>query len=137
MKIAVIGGNGYIGSRLCGKLFNEGHQVVCAIRNKSTVSHREFEVVKYDSGISKLHPNLYKYFKEPDVVIDAAWEYLDDYSHESHVGDIVQEHYQMAENLIFILICPSFGSGVGTFSISICFSPRITAAFIILPETLN
>jgi len=100
MRVAVVGGAGYIGSRLCEKLFDYGHQIVCIVRNRSVVEHSRYEVIEYDFEANKSYPNLFQYFKNPDVVIDAAWECLDDYSHESHVGSILQKHCDMAENLI-------------------------------------
>jgi nucleoside-diphosphate-sugar epimerase len=100
MRIAVVGGAGYIGSRLCEKLFDYGHQIVCIVRNKSVISHSRYEIIEYDFLVNESYSNLFEYFKNPDVVIDAAWERLDDYSHESHIGDILQKHCDMVENLI-------------------------------------
>jgi dTDP-6-deoxy-L-talose 4-dehydrogenase (NAD+) len=103
MKIAVLGGGGYIGSRICNELLNSGHEVVCIARNiKQKMKHvtRHYELVKYDISQEELNINLFNYFKEPDIVIDAAWENLDDYSNVLHVNRTLESHYAMIENLV-------------------------------------
>ena len=38
MKILLTGANGYIGLRLLPELLNQGHQLICAVRNKDRIS---------------------------------------------------------------------------------------------------
>ena len=100
MRVAVVGGAGYIGSRLCEKLFDYGHQIVCIVRNRSVVEHSRYEVIEYDFEANKSYPNLFQYFKNPDVVIDAAWEHLDDYSNDLHISRTVESHCDLIGNLV-------------------------------------
>ncbi|XLS28452.1 SDR family oxidoreductase [Flavobacteriaceae bacterium M23B6Z8] len=53
MKILLTGANGYIGMRLLPKLLEEGHEVVCAVRNEDRLSvskdvRKQIEVVEVD-----------------------------------------------------------------------------------------
>lgn len=57
MKIVVTGGAGFIGSHLCERLINEGHDVLCLDNfftgNKSNISHLlgnpRFELIRHDT----------------------------------------------------------------------------------------
>ena len=56
MKVIVTGGAGFIGSNLCERLLNEGHEILCVDNffsgRKRNISHLEddpkFEVVRHD-----------------------------------------------------------------------------------------
>lgn len=65
MKILLTGANGYIGMRLLPKLLEEGHQVVCAVRNENRLSiskevRKQIEVIEVDfleEPVSSLLPS--------------------------------------------------------------------------------
>ena len=52
MRILLTGANGYIGMRLLPELLEQGHEVVCAVRNKNRFSSKELidqvEIVEID-----------------------------------------------------------------------------------------
>jgi uncharacterized protein YbjT (DUF2867 family) len=43
MKILLTGANGYIGKRLLQELYQQGHSIVCCVRNKSRIDVRDFD----------------------------------------------------------------------------------------------
>lgn len=103
MKIAVLGGGGYIGSKLCLELSRMGHKVTCIVRNIDSVNDSILKnclVLNYDIDSNSTKINLLKHFNNPDIVIDAAWSNLDDYSSVLHVERTLKSHYSTIENLI-------------------------------------
>jgi nucleoside-diphosphate-sugar epimerase len=103
MKIAILGGSGYIGSKLCIALSEQGHEVLCLSRDAKKVErliHENCKVLIHDINIKSSDVNLYKLFDSPDIVIDAAWANLDDYSSRFHIERSLQSHHENIENLI-------------------------------------
>ncbi|WP_086477847.1 MULTISPECIES: SDR family oxidoreductase [Arenibacter] len=89
MKILVTGATGYIGKRLIPLLVQDGHQVVCAVRNKQRVGNsfqdeEEIEIVEAD-------------FLKPETLhtipkdIDAAYYLIHSMSHTSNDFETMEE----------------------------------------------
>ncbi len=89
MKILVTGATGYIGKRLIPLLVQDGHQVVCAFRNKQRVGNsfqgeEEIEIVEAD-------------FLKPETLhtipkdIDAAYYLIHSMSHTSNDFETMEE----------------------------------------------
>ena len=57
MRIVVTGGAGFIGSHLCGKLLDDGHEVVC-VDNFLTGSERHVEMYADRDGFSFIKHNI-------------------------------------------------------------------------------
>lgn len=94
MKILLTGANGYIGMRLLPLLLEEGHQIVCAVRDKNRLSvnsktREEIEVIEID------------FLEEPDVSkiptdIDAAYYLI--HSMTSSTSDFDEKEERSAHN---------------------------------------
>ena len=103
MKIAILGGGGYIGSKLCLELTKMGHTVTCIVRNINQLNAfilENCDVVTHDIDANSSNINLLRYFNNPDVVIDAAWSNLDNYSSDVHLQKTLISHYLNIKNLI-------------------------------------
>jgi nucleoside-diphosphate-sugar epimerase len=103
MRIAILGGTGYIGSRLCSSLSIEGHEIICISRKLKNINIQHldrFQFIEYDIFNNSTDINLFDYFNKPDIVIDAAWSNLDDYSSDLHIEKTLKAHYESIDNLI-------------------------------------
>ena len=94
MKILLTGANGYIGMRLLPLLLEEGHQVVCSVRNANRLSIAEdlkqkIEIVEIDF-LEEVEPN-----KLPKD-IDAAYYLI--HSMSASTDDFDEKEEQSAKN---------------------------------------
>lgn len=67
MKVVVIGGTGFVGSKIVEELVNRGHKVKTIVRNPEKVTNKMVEVVKTDV----LHDDFADDLKGADVIISA------------------------------------------------------------------
>ena len=97
MKILLTGANGYIGKRLLPSLINEGHEVICCVRDKNrfhppaNTNNRKFSVLEVD------------FLKDPpdtDLIkdIDAAYYLI--HSMSSNISDFTKLEETSAKNFI-------------------------------------
>ena len=94
MKILLTGANGYIGKRLLPALLNEGHQVICCVRDKNRFwfhneSEKNIEILEIDFLNMPAIDSLPK-----DV--DAAYYLI--HSMSSSIDDFEKHEVQSAEN---------------------------------------
>lgn len=103
MKIAILGGGGYIGSKLCLELSRKGHSVTCIARNIDSLNPsilKSCDILNFDIDSNHSHLDLFAHFNCPDIVIDSAWSNLDNYASELHIEKTLNSHYLVVENLI-------------------------------------
>lgn len=67
MKVTVIGGTGFVGSRIVSELVARGHEVQTIVRNPEKVQDKGIKVIKADV----LHDDITNDLKGADVVISA------------------------------------------------------------------
>ncbi len=67
MNVTVIGGTGFVGSKIVAELAARGHKVQTIVRNPEKVQQAGVSVVKADV----LHDDITAYLKNADVVISA------------------------------------------------------------------
>lgn len=99
MKILLTGANGYIGMRLLPLLINQGHQVICTVRNKNRLSiskevRRKIEIIEIDY-LETPQPNLIP--KD----IEAAYYLI--HSMSSSTQDFDEQEAQAVKNFNFYL----------------------------------
>ncbi len=100
MKIAVTGASGCIGSHVVNSLLDRGHDVVCIVRNinKNKFSDYQCDVVGVEIGEEDEH--LFQELGRPDILLDLAWENLDDYMSLKHIEVTLPAHYNFIKNLV-------------------------------------
>jgi len=92
VRILLTGATGYIGKRLLPVLLNDGHEVICCVREKSRFPHTEgtnLKIWEHDF----LHPVD---IKNAPVHIDAAYYLI--HSMSSSIGNFVDLEAQSAEH---------------------------------------
>ncbi|MDT0684815.1 SDR family oxidoreductase [Autumnicola psychrophila] len=94
MRILLTGANGYIGMRLLPELLEQGHEVVCAVRNKNRFSssselRKQVEIVEIDF----LEDN-----EPPEKVLDIDIAYYLIHSMSSSTTDFEEKEAKAAHN---------------------------------------
>ena len=97
MKILLTGANGYIGKRLLASLINEGHEVICCVRDKNRFHHTTNFSSKKNSILEV------DFLKDPpdnDLIkdIDAAYYLI--HSMSSNISDFTKLEENSAKNFI-------------------------------------
>ena len=100
MKIAVTGSNGCIGSHIINDLAHMGHEVVCIVRDVNNFQPNNDNYVVVEMEIGSTGNNAFDSLGRPDVLLDLAWENLDDYTSLQHVEKTLVEHYCFIKNLV-------------------------------------
>jgi nucleoside-diphosphate-sugar epimerase len=101
MRIAITGAFGYIGSHILDNLLNNGHDVVCIVRNATSNDKRnDCRCDFIDVSIGKESDNLFQDLGEPDVLLDLAWSNLGNYMSLDHIGLDLPIHYAFIRKLV-------------------------------------
>ncbi|MCC6371051.1 MAG: NAD(P)-dependent oxidoreductase [Bacteroidia bacterium] len=103
MKVLVTGATGGLGSLVVENLLLSGHTVIATSRNAekaaqcsfySKVTYKAFDIS------APISTNLYEYYGQPDLLIHLAWEKLNEYKNEAHLGEILTQHKLFLDNLL-------------------------------------
>ena len=95
-KIAITGGDGFIGKRVIEALKDAPNlNVISAVREIKSehVDSENTHYVKLDINNSSDCANSFSILQAPDILINLAWEKLDDYNSDEHSGKILKNHY--------------------------------------------
>lgn len=96
MKILLTGANGYIGTRLLPVLLEEGHEIVCMVRDK----RRFIKKIEYPDKVMIIEADLVsgKGLDQVPADIDAAYFLV--HSMSSPTGDFSDEEKKTADNFV-------------------------------------
>jgi len=94
VKILVTGANGYIGMRLIPALLEEGHEIICCVRNKTRLAIDE----SYHSNISVVEGDFLKPNTLHDLPEDIDVAYFLIHSMNSSTGNFKDLETKTAEN---------------------------------------
>ncbi len=102
MKVLVTGASGFIGNHVVAYLLKSGVDVVATAREldkaKSLSWFRDLDFIQYDLN-DPTSKNLFKLFKEPDLMIHLAWEGLPNYKELFHIEKNLYQHYAFIKNM--------------------------------------
>ena len=76
MKIAIIGGSGFIGLNLINKLKENKQIQIVATFNKKKKFKNQKNIIWKQLNLERDKKNFFKYLQNPDIVINAAWKDL-------------------------------------------------------------
>jgi nucleoside-diphosphate-sugar epimerase len=103
MKVLVTGASGGLGELVVNALLKKGMEVIATSRDEEKAKKCSFygkvTYKSFDISAPSNH-DLYTYFDRPDLLIHLAWEKLNDYRSEDHLGIILDTHKLFLRNLI-------------------------------------
>lgn len=99
MKILLTGANGYVGRRLLPELLQQGHEIICCVRNKNRLG---FDIKNLDR-VSILEIDFLNVTKETKIIkeIDVAYYLI--HSMTSSTSDFDVKETKSAENFNFLI----------------------------------
>jgi len=100
MRIAVTGSTGCIGSHVVNDLIQDGHEVVSIVRNIDNFHLISNKHTVVNIEIGKEDGHVFESLGRPDVLLDLAWENLDNYMSLLHVEKTLVEHYNFIKQLV-------------------------------------
>jgi dTDP-6-deoxy-L-talose 4-dehydrogenase (NAD+) len=123
MKIAIIGGSGFIGLNLINKLKKKKQIHIIATFNKNRKLKNQKNIIWKQLNLERNRTNFFKYLQNPDIVINAAWKDLPNYESFSNyktlkfqkrfLKNLVENGLQ---NLIILGTCFEYGLKEGQLS---------------------
>jgi len=101
VNILITGGDGFVGSGVVDLLIENGHSVVLLIREGKNKKYKNNKLVKYiEAEIGFVSKSLFLDFGEIDILIDFAWDKLDDYNSLDHFECELPKHYAFIRSLV-------------------------------------
>ena len=123
MKIAIIGGSGFIGLNLINKLKENKRIQIVATFNKKKKFKNQKNIIWKQLKLERNKKNFFKYLQNPDIVINAAWKDLPNYDSLSNYKTLkFQKRFLKnlvvngLQNLIILGTCFEYGLREGQLS---------------------
>ncbi len=135
MKIAIIGGSSFIGQILLNHLSNKKYDIISTYNRNSSIKSK-FRKIKWKKfSLEDKKKNYYKYFNNPDIVINLSWPDIPNYKTNKHFKTFLNQKkfsYNLIENglknLIVIGTCYEYGKKSGKLSENIKTNPVVPYA---------
>ncbi|MGI8583196.1 MAG: NAD-dependent epimerase/dehydratase family protein [Chitinophagaceae bacterium] len=102
MKILVTGATGFVGSHVINELLKYDHQIIAAVRNKSSAKEFPDKIKIIEFNLDNLEPdkNYFTEAGEPDLLIHLAWQGLPNYKEKFHLEKNLPAHSKFLKNII-------------------------------------
>lgn len=123
MKVAVIGGSGFIGTNVVNELSKSKNISIISTykNNKKFKNTRKIKWIKYDLNSEK--KNMYNFLKKPDVVVNLSWPNIPNYLTHNHFNTYKRQKKMInnllnngLKNLIVLGTCFEYGNVNGKLS---------------------
>ncbi len=102
MKILVTGATGFVGQHVITELLKYNHQIIAAVRNKSSLKDQQdkIKIIEFDFDRLQTDKNYFSEFDNPDLLIHLAWQGLPNYKEAFHLEKNLPSHTAFLKNMI-------------------------------------
>ena len=102
MKILVTGANGFVGRHVINELLKYDHQIIAAVRNKTSLTELEdkIKIIEFDLDNLQSRKNYFSELNSPDLLIHLAWQGLPNYKESFHLEKNLPSHSAFLKNMI-------------------------------------
>ena len=101
--VAITGGGGFVGQKVFDLLKNLPNlDIIFAVRtiNDGHLDSENIRYVQFDINDPLARQNSYRIFQSPDILINLAWENLNDYNSVNHMERTLKNQYSFLSNMI-------------------------------------
>lgn len=102
MKILVTGATGFVGQNVITELLKYDHQIIAAVRNKTSLKNLNNKIKIIEFDLDRLQPdkNYFSEFGTPNMLIHLAWQGLPNYKEAFHLEKNLPSHTAFLKNMV-------------------------------------
>jgi dTDP-6-deoxy-L-talose 4-dehydrogenase (NAD+) len=145
MNVLVTGAGGFIGNYVIKELLRNGHTVIASDISNTKIVDRDWadNVTFIECDISKLPKDVFKLFKQPELMIHLAWHGLPKYKELHHFEETLVYNYFFLKQMLQSGLkdisvtgtCLEYGMQEGELSESLLTNPN--NSYAIAKDTLR
>jgi dTDP-6-deoxy-L-talose 4-dehydrogenase (NAD+) len=120
MKIAIIGGSGFVGQNLITYFLKKNIRIFATYNSNNKIKNKFSNVIWRKLDIKKDKKNFFKYLGSPDIVLNLAWSDIPNYNLKKQFKNLFYQkkfNYNLIKNglknLIILGTCYEYGNVTG------------------------
>ena len=102
MKILITGATGFVGQHVINELLKYDHQIIAAVRNKTSLTelNDKVKIIEFDLDNLESNKNYFSELGNPDLLIHLAWQGLPNYKEPFHLEKNLPSHSTFLKNML-------------------------------------